>query len=84
MAVAGAGDRHGGHRRFPGRHVVGDLLDVGETIVGVGRIYYKGQGSGIEADSPAGWVFRFRDGKVVYFHAFRDPETVFATVGLAE
>ena len=52
---------------------VGDLLDVGETIVGVGRIYYKGQGSGIEPDSPAGWVFRFRDGKVVYFHAFRDP-----------
>jgi ketosteroid isomerase-like protein len=61
---------------------VGDLLDVGETIVGIGRIYYKGQGSGIEADTPAGWVFRFRDGKVIYFHAFRDPEKVFATVGL--
>jgi ketosteroid isomerase-like protein len=63
---------------------VSDLLDVGETIVGIGRIYYKGQGSGVEADSAAGGIFRFRDGKVVYFHAFRDPEKVFGAVGLEE
>jgi ketosteroid isomerase-like protein len=63
---------------------VGDLLDVGETVVGIGRIYYKGQGSGVEADAAAGWVFRFRGGKVVYFHAFRNPEAVFGAVGLAE
>ena len=63
---------------------VSSLLDVGETIVGVGRLYYKGEGSGVEADSAAGWVFRFRGGKVVYFHAFRDPEKVFGAVGLAE
>jgi ketosteroid isomerase-like protein len=63
---------------------IGGLLDVGETILGVGRIYFKGQGSGVESDSAAGWVFRFRDGKVAYFHAFRDPETVFGAVGLAE
>jgi ketosteroid isomerase-like protein len=61
-----------------------DLLDAGETVVGIGRIYYKGKGSGVEADSAAGWVFRFRDGKVVYFHAFRDPEKVFGAVGRAE
>jgi ketosteroid isomerase-like protein len=63
---------------------VSSLLDVGETIVGIGRLYYKGQGSGVEADSAAGWVFRFRGGKVLYFHAFRDPEKVFGAVGLAE
>jgi ketosteroid isomerase-like protein len=70
---------------FESMRVLGvDLLDVGETVVGIGRIYYKGQGSGVEADSAAGWVFRFRDGKVVYFHAFRDPEKVFGAVGLSE
>jgi ketosteroid isomerase-like protein len=63
---------------------VGDLLDVGEVVVGIGRIFYKGKGSGVEADSPAGWVFRFRKGRVVYFHAFRDPERVFGVVGIAE
>jgi ketosteroid isomerase-like protein len=63
---------------------VHDLLDVGETVVGIGRIYYKGQGSGVEADAAAGWVFRFHGGKIAYFRAFRDPEKVFGTVGLAE
>ncbi|MDQ6810583.1 MAG: nuclear transport factor 2 family protein [Actinomycetota bacterium] len=63
---------------------VGDLLDVGETIVGIGRIQYRGRGGGVESDAPAGWVFRFRDGKVAYFHAFRDPERVFGSVGLSD
>jgi ketosteroid isomerase-like protein len=61
-----------------------DLLDAGETIMGVGRIDYKGQGSGVESDAPVGWVFRFRDGKIVYFHAFRDPEKVFGAVAVED
>jgi hypothetical protein len=63
---------------------VDGLLDVGETIVGVGRIYYRGRESGVEsASAPAGSVFRFRNGKVVYFHAFSEPGKVFGTMGLA-
>jgi ketosteroid isomerase-like protein len=73
------------HEAFEALRVeVGDLLDVGETVVGIGHIHYKGQGSGVAADEAAGWVFRFRSGKVAYFRAFREPEKVFGAVGLAE
>ncbi len=32
------------------RPEVGDLLDAGDLVVGVGRIYYRGKGSGVERD----------------------------------
>jgi ketosteroid isomerase-like protein len=63
---------------------VGDLLGVGETVLGVGAIHYRGKGSGIETDSLAGWMFRFRHAKLVYFRAFRDPEKALEAVGLRE
>jgi ketosteroid isomerase-like protein len=66
------------------RPEIRDVLDIGETIVGVGQIHYRGRGSGLESDELAGWVFRFRGGRVAYFHAFREPDRVFARVGLAE
>jgi len=59
------------------------LLEVGDLVVGVGRVCYRGRASGVEAeDASVGWVFRFKDGKVVNFRAFREPEKAFATVGL--
>jgi ketosteroid isomerase-like protein len=61
-----------------------DLLDAGNIVVGVGRIHYRGQESGLETESPAGWMFKFRGGKVVCFRAFRDPEQALETVGLSE
>jgi ketosteroid isomerase-like protein len=66
------------------RPEVGDLLDAGDLVVGVGRIYYRGRGSGVETDSPAGWVFRFRDGKLRRFRAFRDPDQALEDVGLRD
>ena len=30
---------------------------------------------------PAGWMLQFREGKVVLFRAFRDPEAVLAALG---
>ena len=61
-----------------------DLLDAGNIVIGVGRICYRGRESGVETESPAGWMFRFRDGKVVCFRAFREPEQALETVGLSE
>lgn len=63
---------------------VSDLLDVGDLIIGVGRVCYRGKESGIETDSPAGWVFRLRNGQVVRFRAFKDPERALEAVGLRE
>lgn len=64
------------------RPEIEDLLCIGETVIGVGRIHYQGKGSGIEAESPAGWVFKFRAGRLVLFRAFGEPEKALQAVGL--
>ena len=60
------------------------LLDVGEVVVGVGQIHYRGRGSGVEADVAAGWLMKFRSGKLVLFRAFQDPEQALEAVGLRD
>jgi ketosteroid isomerase-like protein len=64
------------------RPEVDDQVEVGEVVLLVGRLHYRGKGSGVETESPAGWVIKFRDGKVLYFRAFREPEEALQAVGL--
>lgn len=61
---------------------IDDALELGSLVLAVGRIRYRGRESGVETESPAGWVLRVRDGKVVAFRAFRDPEAALAALGL--
>jgi hypothetical protein len=61
---------------------VDDELAVGQVAVLVGRIHYRGKGSGVEAESPAGYMIKFDQGKVVCFRAFREPEQALEAVGL--
>ena len=84
---------HDGARRYMsdlddawevGRAEVDDSLAVGDVAVLLGRIHYRGRGSGVESASPAGWMFKFRDGKVLCFRAFREPEQALEAVGLSE
>jgi ketosteroid isomerase-like protein len=63
---------------------VDDALGVGDVAILVGRIHYRGKGSGIETESPAGWMLRFRNGKVLCFRAFREPEKALEAAGLRE
>src|SRR4051812_40468987 len=60
---------------------VDDGFGVGDIAVLVGRIHYRGKGSGVESESPAGWVLKFRDGKLLRFRAFREPEQALEVVG---
>jgi ketosteroid isomerase-like protein len=60
---------------------VDDALGVGDVAVFVGRIRYRGRGSGADGADPAGWVLAFRDGKLARFRAFRDPEAAMGAVG---
>src|SRR3954447_17024822 len=80
---------HDGTRRYMsdlddafeiGRADVDDALGVGDVVILVGRIHYRGKGSGVESDSPAGWMLKFRHGKVLCFRAFREPEQVLEAV----
>jgi ketosteroid isomerase-like protein len=61
---------------------IDDGLAVGDVAVLVGRIHYRGKGSGAETESAVGWMLRFRDGKLVRFRAFREPEQALGAVGL--
>jgi ketosteroid isomerase-like protein len=92
----GEGGKYSGHDRMPQylddlreafeylRPEPTDLLDAGDIVVGVGRIHYCGKESGVENESPAGWMFKFKDGKVICFRAFREPERALEAVGLDE
>ena len=60
------------------------VLDVGDLVIAVGRLHYRGKTSGVELDAPMGWVYKFRRGKLVYLRAFQDPEQALEAVGLSE
>ena len=60
---------------------VDDMLGCGDVAVGVGRIRYRGRGSGVEAATDVGWTLLFREGRLRRFQAFREPEQVLADVG---
>ncbi|MDX6617225.1 MAG: hypothetical protein QOD60_2316 [Solirubrobacterales bacterium] len=63
---------------------VDDGVGVGDVAVLVGRIHYRGKGSGAEDETPAGWMLKFREGKVVRFRAFREPEQALEAAGLSK
>ena len=63
---------------------VDDRLEVGEVVVLVGRIHYRGKGSGVETDAPTGWALKFREGRLVRFRAFREPEQALENLGPSE
>jgi ketosteroid isomerase-like protein len=62
---------------------VDDGLAVGDLALLVGRVHYRGKASGVETDSQAGWMFKFRKGRVVCFRAFREPELVLEAAALS-
>jgi ketosteroid isomerase-like protein len=63
---------------------VDEAIGVGEIVVLVGRLHYRGRASGAESDSAVGWMMRFRRGKLIRLRVFRDPEDALEAVGLRE
>jgi ketosteroid isomerase-like protein len=93
LGERGAYRGHQGTRRYMndlsdafeiGRADVDDAVGVGDVVVLVGRIHFRGKGSGVESEAPVGWMLKFRDGRVLCFRAFREPEQALEAVGLSE
>jgi ketosteroid isomerase-like protein len=61
---------------------IDDGLGVGDVALLVGRLHYRGRSSGVETETSAGWMLKFRKGRVVEFWAFREPERVLGTLDL--
>ena len=61
---------------------VEDEVVVGDVVVLVGQIHYRGKESGLDSAMPAGWMLKFRGEKVLVFRAFREPEAALEAVGI--
>jgi ketosteroid isomerase-like protein len=84
---------HGGIRQY-----VGDLRDafelfqsevhetcaLGEVVLLFARLRYRGKESGIETEVTAGYMAKFRAGRILRMRAFREPEQALEAVGLRE
>jgi ketosteroid isomerase-like protein len=54
---------------------VDEFREVGDRVIGIGRLTAKGRGSELELDQPMYSVLWFRDGKVARMQSFLDRET---------
>lgn len=57
-------------------------LEADDAVVALGRLRGRGRVSGVDVDVPMGWVWRLRDGRVVYGRAYSDPRDARRAAGL--
>ena len=60
------------------------IVGTGDCLVSIHRFRARAQHTGIEFDEPLAYLWRFRDGKVIYFRSFRDPAKALEAAGLRE
>ena len=61
-----------------------EYRDLGDRVLTVGHFHARGRESGVEIDSPIGWVFTMRGGKVVGAEGFLSRTETFEAAGLSE
>lgn len=57
------------------------IVSVGDRLVSVHRMRSKARYTGIEFDAPLAYIWTFRDGRVIHYKSFRDPEEAIAAAG---
>jgi ketosteroid isomerase-like protein len=64
---------------------VDQLIDAGNQVVGLGRMYGRGRTTGIRAEIPLGIVWSFgSDGKLVRYESFRNPAEALKAAGVED
>jgi ketosteroid isomerase-like protein len=66
------------------RPVPEEYRDLGDRVLGLGRLKTRGRGSGVPVDSPWGGVYDFRDGKVSRIRTYLDHREALEAAGPAE
>ena len=61
-----------------------EYRDLGDRVVAFGHIHARGRQSGVVIDSPTGWVFTVRRGKLVRADGFLNPAEPLEAAGLSE
>jgi ketosteroid isomerase-like protein len=59
-----------------------EFRDLGDRVLGFGHIHARGRESDLELDSPTGWVFTLRNGKVVKAEGFLSRAQALEAAGL--
>jgi ketosteroid isomerase-like protein len=60
------------------------IVGMGERLVSIHRVKGRARYTGIEAEGPVAYLWVFRDGKVIHFRSFRDPEEALEAAGLKQ
>jgi ketosteroid isomerase-like protein len=60
------------------------IVDAGDRLVSVQRVRAKTRHTGTEFDGLLAYLWTFRDGKIVHFRSFRDPEQAMEAAGLRQ
>lgn len=60
------------------------IIDSGDRLVSIHRWRAKARHTGIEFDTPLAYIWTFRDGTVIHFRSYLDPEQALAAAGLRE
>jgi ketosteroid isomerase-like protein len=61
-----------------------EYRDLGERVLGLGRLRTRGRGSGVPIDSPWGGIYDFRNSKVSHIRTFLDHGEALRAAGVEE
>ncbi len=61
-----------------------EFRDLGDRVLGFGRVHARGRESGVELDSATGWLFTLREGKIVRAEGYLDPAKALEAAGLPD
>ena len=50
-----------------------EIVDAGDRLVSIHRVRAKARHTGIEFDYPVAYLWTFRNGKVIHFRGYTDP-----------
>jgi ketosteroid isomerase-like protein len=59
-----------------------EFCDAGDQVVLLGRLQARGRASGVDLDVPMGFVWKLREGKVVYARSFSEQADALRDAGL--
>lgn len=96
VALGGEATRYRGHAGIPDglrdlhdsfaelEIEMSEVAQIGDRVLGTGRIRTRGKESGVESWSPFGAVAEFKDGKMSQIRSYLDPREARVAAGLRE
>jgi ketosteroid isomerase-like protein len=66
------------------RMLTDEVRDLGDRVLGLGRIEGRGRGSGVQLDAAAGMIIEFRGDKISRVRTYLDHGAALRAAGLSE